>query len=119
MQSWDIYACVRQVLNVLDPIPDPLPESVVHQRHLVSEDTALRAIHLAEKEDERDRARQRLTFDEAVGLQWALAQRRHSGLAESGPQAPPRPGGLLAGMTAQLPFELTAEQHEVLGVISA
>ena len=119
LQSWDIYACVRQVLNVADPIPDPLPESVVHQRHLVSEDTALRAIHLAEKEDERDRARQRLTFDEAVGLQWALAQRRHGGLAESGPPAPPRPGGLLAGMTAQLPFELTAGQHEVLAVISA
>ena len=119
LQSWDIYACVRQVLNVADPIPDPLPESVVHQRHLVSEDTALRAIHLAEKEDERDRARQRLTFDEAVGLQWALAQRRHGGLAESGPPAPPRPGGLLAGMTAQLPFDLTAGQHEVLAVISA
>ena len=119
LQSWDIYACVRQVLNVLDPIPDPLPETVVHQRHLVSEDTALRDIHLAEKEDERDRARQRLTFDEAVGLQWALAQRRHGGLAESGPSAPPRPGGLLAGMTAQLPFELTAGQHEVLAVISA
>lgn len=119
LQSWDIYACVRQVLNVADPIPDPLPESVVRQRHLVSEDTALRAIHLAEKEDERDRARQRLTFDEAVGLQWALAQRRHGGLAESGPPAPPRPGGLLAGMTAQLPFELTAGQHEVLAVIAA
>lgn len=119
LQSWDIYACVRQVLNVLDPIPDPLPESVVHQRHLVSTDTALRAIHLAEKDDERDRARQRLTFDEAVGLQWALAKRRHGGLAESGPPAPARPDGLLAGMTAQLPFELTAGQHEVLAVISA
>lgn len=119
LQSWDIYACVRQVLNVLDPIPDPLPESVVQQRHLVGTDTALRAIHLAEKEDERNRALQRLTFDEAVGLQWALAQRRHGELAESGPSAPPRRDGLLAGMTAQLPFELTAGQHEVLAVIAA
>ena len=27
VQSWEIYACVRQVLDVLDPIDDPLPES--------------------------------------------------------------------------------------------
>ena len=33
----------------------------------MSEDEALRAIHLAESEDERDRARERLAFDEAVG----------------------------------------------------
>ncbi|MGI9124778.1 MAG: ATP-dependent DNA helicase RecG [Mycobacterium sp.] len=119
LQSWDIYACVQQVLNVLDTIPEPLPETVVRQRDMVSEDTALRDIHLAEKEADRDRARQRLTFDEAVGLQWALAQRRHGELSESGPPAQRRPGGLLAAMTAQLPFELTAGQHEVLEVISA
>ena len=118
LQSWDIYACVRQVLNVLDPVLEPLPESAVRQRHLVSEDAALRAIHIAESQDERDRARQRLTFDEAVGLQWALAQRRHGELADSGPPAPRRSGGLLAAMTAALPFELTAGQREVLDVIS-
>ena len=27
VQSWDIYACVRQVLDMLDPVDDPLPES--------------------------------------------------------------------------------------------
>ena len=27
VQTWDIYACVRQVLDVLDPVEDPLPES--------------------------------------------------------------------------------------------
>ena len=65
LQSWDIFACVSQVLAVLDPVPDPLPESVVRQRRLMPEDDALRAIHLAESEAERDRARERLTFDEA------------------------------------------------------
>jgi ATP-dependent DNA helicase RecG len=55
LQSWDIYACVRQVLAVLDPIADPLPEDIVRQRNLVSEDTALRAVHIAEREEERER----------------------------------------------------------------
>lgn len=119
LQSWDIYACVRQVIAVLDPIAEPLPEGVVAQRHLVSEDTALRAIHMAEIEAERERARQRLTFDEAVGLQWALVQRRHGDLAGSGPGAAPRTGGLREGLMARLPFELTAGQQEVLSVISA
>ncbi len=119
LQSWDIYACVRQVLNVLDPIPEPLPEAVVRQRDLVSEDTALRGIHLAEKEADRERARQRLTFDEAVGLQWALVQRRDGELAESGPPAPYRPDGLAAALAGRLPFELTGGQQEVLEAIRA
>ena len=119
LQSWDIYACVRQVLDVLDPIPEPLPESFVRQHNLMSEDDALRAIHLAENEVERQRARERLTFDEAIGMQWALAQRRYSELAVTGPPAPPRADGLFAALSARLPFELTAGQTEVLGVLSS
>ena len=118
LQSWDIYACVRQVLDVLDPIADPLPESFVAEHDLLSEDAALRAIHIAEKEAERDRARQRLTFDEAVGMQWALARRRHGELSQSGPEAPPREDGLRAGLLTRLPYELTAGQCEVLEVIA-
>jgi ATP-dependent DNA helicase RecG len=118
VQSWDIYACVRQVLAVLDPIVDPLPESFVHQRNLVSEDTALRAIHLAENSAERDRARERLTFDEAIGLQWALVARRYGELSESGPAAPGSDDGLVAALLRQLPFELTDGQRDVLRLLS-
>lgn len=119
LQSWDIYACVRQVLAVLDPVAEPLPDAFVRQHQLMSEDGALRAIHLAENAGERERARERLTIDEAVGLQWALVARRHGELAESGSAAPYRPDGLCAALTARLPFELTAGQREVLDVISA
>ena len=91
LQSWDIFACVRQVLDVLDPVPDPLPADLRERLGLIPEDEALRAIHLSEDERERQRARDRLTFDEAVGLQWALVARRHGELSESGPPAPPRP----------------------------
>ncbi|BCQ09890.1 ATP-dependent DNA helicase RecG [Mycobacterium heckeshornense] len=117
VQSWDIYACVRQVLAVLDPIPDPLPKSVVTEYGLISEDQALRAIHLSESETERRRARERLTFDEAVGLQWALVTRRHGELSESGPPASPRSDGLAQELLQQLPFELTDGQREVLEVL--
>ena len=118
VQSWDIYACVRQVLDVLDPIEEPLPESFLRQRDLISEDEALRTIHLAENEFERDRARDRLTIDEAVGLQWGLVARRYGELSETGPVAQRRDDGLAAALNRQLPFELTTGQEEVLEVLS-
>ena len=118
LQSWDIFACVRQVLEVLDPVADPLPDELLAAHDLVSEDEALRAIHLAEDEVARRRARERLTFDEAVGLQWALVSRRHGELSESGPPAPSQPAGLAAELLQRLPFELTAGQRETLDVLS-
>jgi len=119
VQSWDIYACVRQVLAVLDPVEDPLPESFLRERNLISEDAALRTIHLAETAVQRDGARDRLTIDEAVGLQWGLVARRYGELSEAGPVVAPKDDGLLAAMLQRLPFELTKGQHEVLDVVSA
>ena len=118
LQSWDIFNCVRQVLEVLDPIPDPLPETLCAAHSLASEDEALRAIHLAENDADRRRARERLAFDEAVGLQWALVSRRHGELAQSGPAAPSTQTGLKHELLHRLPFELTAGQREVLDVLS-
>jgi ATP-dependent DNA helicase RecG len=118
VQSWDIFACVRQVLAVLDPVDDPLPESLRRQWNLCSEDEALRGIHLAERVEDRDRARARLAFDEAVGLQWALVVRRYSELGETGPPAPLRKDGLAAALRSALPFELTHGQADVLEVLT-
>ncbi|CAN5427791.1 ATP-dependent DNA helicase RecG [soil metagenome] len=118
LQSWDIYACIRQVLAVLDPVVDPLPEDALRERNLVAEDWALRAVHQSENADERAEAIDRLRFDEAVGLEWELVSRRHGELSETGPPAPRSDDGLSAALLRQLPFELTAGQHEVLSVIS-
>jgi ATP-dependent DNA helicase RecG len=119
VQTWEIYACVRQVLDVLDPVEEPLPESFLRQRNLISEDEALRAIHLAENEVERDRASERLTYDEALGLQWSLVARRFGELSESGPPAPRKEDGLALALLKQLPFQLTEGQQEVLEVLTA
>ncbi len=118
LQSWDIFRCVRQVLDLLDPVDDPLPADLLAKFGLVSEDRALRDIHLAENASDRQRARERLTFDEAVGLQWALVARRHGELSASGPPAPPLADGLAAELLRRLPFDLTAGQRDVLDVLS-
>ena len=119
VQTWEIYGCVRQVLDVLDPIPEPLPESLLRQHRLITEDQALRAIHTAEKAAERDAAIARLTYDEALGLQWALAERRHGEISGSGPAVALRDDGLVGAMRDRLPFDLTDGQKEVLDVVSA
>jgi ATP-dependent DNA helicase RecG len=118
VQTWEIYACVRQVLDVLDPVEDPLTESFLRQHNLITEDQALRAIHLAENALEREAAVARLTYDEAIGLQWGLMARRYGELRESGPAAPRKDEGLAAALLQRLPFELTHGQQEVLDVIS-
>ena len=46
------------------------------------------------------RAQDRLTFDEAVGLQWALVARRYGELSETGPPAPRKDDGLVAALSA-------------------
>jgi len=119
VQTWEIYACVRQVLDVLDRVEDPLPESFLRQHNLISEDVALRAIHLAENAAERERAQDRLTYDEAIGLQWGLVARRYGERSESGPVAPRKDDGLAAALMMALPFELTDGQQEVLEVLTA
>src|SRR4029078_9779452 len=74
---------------------------------------------VAESATDRERAQQRLTYDEALGLQWALAARRNSQLGASGPEAPRMDGGLLPAFMERLPFELTAGQREVLETLTA
>jgi len=85
----DRLAGLRRVGEVDAAGTSPLYERVAVA--LSESDEALRAIHLAESESERRRALERLAFDEAVGLQWALVARRHGELSESGPPAPPQP----------------------------
>ncbi|MBF6375154.1 ATP-dependent DNA helicase RecG [Nocardia farcinica] len=119
VQSWDLLACVRQVLEQLDPIDDPLPQDIREERGLLPVSDALRLIHLPEHRADIDRARDRLRFDEALALQLVLAERRHEVSGRTARPCPPRPDGIAAAFAERLPFELTAGQQKVIGEISA
>jgi ATP-dependent DNA helicase RecG len=111
--SQDIARCVRQVLDVLDDPSDPLPESLRQREGLADLGRALRRIHVPETEGDYHAARNRLVWDEAMGVQLALALRRQSIVSRPAAACPPRPGGLLDAFDARLPFTLTAGQQEV------
>lgn len=119
VQSWDLLACIRQVLDQLDPIEDPLPADLRAERNLLDVADALRLIHLPEHKLDIEKARDRLRFDEALALQLVLAERRHEVEGRTAPACPPRTDGIAAAFDERLPFELTEGQQQVIDEISA
>src|ERR1044072_22659 len=47
VQSWQIAKCVRQTLDMLEPVEDPLPEQLRKRHDYIGYDEAIRAIHQA------------------------------------------------------------------------
>ncbi|SED20069.1 ATP-dependent DNA helicase RecG [Rhodococcus pyridinivorans] len=119
VESWTVMRCVRQVLDQLDHVDDPLPEWVRDEHGFVGLDEALRSIHLPDTKQEIDRARDRLRFDEAAAVQLVLAGRRHDVEVRSAPSCPRREGGIADEFDRRLPFELTAGQLSVADEIAA
>ncbi|GAB0105939.1 ATP-dependent DNA helicase RecG [Nocardia sp. JMUB6875] len=119
VQSWDLLRCVRQVLDQLDPVDEPLPEALCAEYDLMPVSDALRLIHLPERKSDIEAARGRLRFDEAMALQLVLAERRHQTEGRVARPCPPRTDGIAAAFDKRLPFELTEGQNAVIGEISA
>ena len=118
VRSWVIANAVQQALHALDPVPDGLDAELRARRDLLSIDAALRAVHEPDSREQWWQARRRLAWDEALGVQLALAQRRWVAGANPATPRPAKTGGLLEAFDAALPFRLTAGQREVGEVIA-
>ena len=116
--SWTVANSVAQVLRMLDPLADPIPELIRARHGLMGFDEAIRTMHQPPSRDRWWTARRRLAFDEAFGLQLVLAQRRLVASANPAVARPPRDGGLRDAFAGQLPFVLTAGQREVGAVLA-
>ena len=118
LHNWNLVQAMRVVLDGLDPLPDPVPESVRERRGLVDLHTATRMVHRPQDRDDVARALARLRYDEAFLLQAVLAQRRALRVQDEAAPAIPGGGPLLAAFDARLPFTLTAGQQEVAAQIA-
>ncbi len=116
-QTWTIMRCVRQVLDQLEPVADPLPPEIVARHGHLSLDEALRGIHLPESDEAAAAARARLRFDEAAGMQLLLARGRAAEAVGAAPECAPTADGMGAAFSGRLPFELTGGQRTVLDEI--
>ncbi|HEU5469034.1 MAG TPA: ATP-dependent DNA helicase RecG [Actinophytocola sp.] len=113
LQSWQIARCVRQALELLDDVEDPLPKELRTRHGLLDYGEAIRNVHLAKDRESVHVARNRLKWDEALAVQLALAQRRRAATARPAPACPRVDAGIRAAFDERLPFELTAGQREV------
>ncbi len=119
VRSWTIANSIAHTLDLLDPIPDPVPAEIRARHNLLGFDTALRQVHRPDDRAQWWQAKQRLKWDEAFAVQLVLAQRRRSASLNPATARPRIDGGLLDAFDAQLPFVLTAGQREVGETITA
>ena len=119
LPSWKIAQCVRLALNALEEVKDYVPHDVLEELNFPDFMTALRDVHEPTSAESAERARSRLTFDEALLMQLFLVLRRHEVRAATTKKRAPITDGLLAAFDQRMPFELTAGQKEVWREISA
>jgi ATP-dependent DNA helicase RecG len=110
--TFTIQRSIRVVLDTLD-IEDPLPAKLRMRLGLVGLKDALEGIHRPKGIADKDLARARLAFDEALTLQLTMALRRAATATLPATPRVPRAGGLLEAFDARLPFELTKGQRAV------
>ena len=115
-QAW-MRRIVSTALEGVADTCDPLPAPLRAKRKVMSSSRALRAIHFPVSMAERDLARRRLAYEEALLLQLALRLRGDGGLVEVTPYAH-TPGTHLERLLSVLPFTLSDEQQQALNDIS-
>ena len=79
--SRSIERITRNLVSILPPLPETLPDFIVNRLHLVSRDAALRMIHYPHSHQEMQKAQVRLKFEELFYVQlnilrYASDQRR-------------------------------------------
>jgi ATP-dependent DNA helicase RecG len=113
LTSWQIEETVGFALDLLDPVPEPLPEEIRAAQGLIGIDQALRWVHRPDDHQQLGAARKRLKYDEAFVTQTVLARRRAALRADPATPRPGRPDGVLARFDERLPFTLTAGQERI------
>ena len=118
--SRSIERITRNLVSILPPLPETLPDFIVNRLHLVSRYAALRMIHYPHSHQEMQKAQVRLKFEELFYVQlnilrYASDQRRkYRGYIFN------RIGDIFNGFYAHhLPFELTGAQKRVMHEIRA
>jgi ATP-dependent DNA helicase RecG len=119
LPSWKVAQCMTLAIDALDEVPDFLPDEIRIPLGYPTLRQALVGLHHPQDMEEADRARERLTFDEAFLLQLLLVLRREDLRQLKATARPVRPGGLLDAFDKSLPFELTGGQKRVTTEIEA
>jgi len=115
LASWQIAKAIGVVLDVLDVSGEPVPDAIRETESLASLAWSLEHIHRPKEQDQWQKARDSLRFQEALVLQTALAVRRAE--QKNVESVARTPGADTNAFLAGLPFELTPDQSSVINEI--
>ena len=109
---------IRQVIEEFGHfMSDPLPTALRDTYGLPDLVTSLQQVHFPDNQEQLNRARKRLAFEEFLYIQLGVLQRRRELQRNQAPTLPSdKP--LLDQFTERLPFALTGAQQRVLGEIA-
>ena len=111
--TWKIADAIALALPQVLPLGDTLPGWVVERAGVLAFPDALREVHEPVTELDAKRGIARLKFDEAFGMQLAMARRRAVLAERTTTPRPRRIDGILAAFDTSLPYQLTAGQQRV------
>lgn len=109
----------RRILKPLmsglkDLVPDPLPENVLQEYHLLPRYDALEQAHFPDSLDHLKAGRDRLKFDELFFMQLLLALRSSAVVRKTKRNRYEQPGDILESQYKLLPYDLTDAQKRVM-----
>ncbi|MDO5677736.1 MAG: ATP-dependent DNA helicase RecG [Propionibacteriaceae bacterium] len=108
LPTWVIAECIEMAMPAI--AGDTLPAWVVEEAGVLPFQEALTAVHEPTDRRQAEVGKDRLKFDEAFGIQLAMAHRRAQYAGEPATPRPRRVGGLLDAFDERLPFTLTKGQ---------
>ncbi|AQP46579.1 ATP-dependent DNA helicase RecG [Tessaracoccus aquimaris] len=111
LPTWVIADSIEMVLPSLHG--DTLPEWIVERAGVLPFEHALTAVHEPTSIEQAKVGVDRLRFDEAFGIQLAMATRRRELAGQKATPRPRRAGGILDAFDERLPFTLTQGQRDV------
>lgn len=104
---------VKQLLPAIKLVPEYMPEEIIERNSLMSIQEAIRAVHFPSSQDQLERAKARLQFDELFFLQLAaLVRKKHLEQASAYSIIPSASD--LATSIQNLPFALTRAQRRAI-----
>ncbi|MEY3346939.1 MAG: hypothetical protein RIR40_664 [Actinomycetota bacterium] len=113
LPSWKISQCVSLALANVEKLAEPIPKGIVNRFRFPELDQAIRDVHQPENLEAAEKAKARLTFDEALIMQLFLLLRKSELQSIEGKARLNSGGELLKKFDQNLPFELTSGQKAV------
>ena len=121
LSTWELASWVRNALDRAAPrtISDPLPPQIRERLKMIDRHAAFNIIHFPESIVDKERARDRLAFDELLRVQLVLVGRKHAFERDNTGIRHDMTGEMQQRFVAALPFPLTGAQRRVIDEVNA